>query len=397
MTHQPDINALNEVVQIVLEEGLEGLGAAVSILLNEAMKIERSRVLRAGPWERSDQRRGYANGYKHRTLKTRLGKLELEVPQVRGNVKFYPSALERGQRSERALKLALAEMYVQGVSTRKVTRILEKLCDTEVTSAEVSRATKRLDEELEKWRQRPLGYVPYLVLDAIYEKVRRDGAVRSTAILIAAGVNEEGRRTILGTSVSMSEAEVHWRNFLESLKKRGIYGLQMITSDEHSGLRAALQAVFPGVPWQRCRVHLQRNAAAYVPNSQMRPEVARTIRDIFNAPDRQEAERLLDKAVQRYEKSASKLAAWMAENLPDGFTVFSMPPNVRRRLASTNMLEWVNKEIRKRTRVAGLFPNEESLLRLASAVLIEISEAWETGRTYIRLEQHHQHHHHHGP
>lgn len=385
MTHEPDSNALNEIVQLVLEQGMDGLGAAVSILLNEAMKIERSRALGAGPWERTGERRGYANGYKHRTLKTRLGKLELEVPQVRGNVKFYPSALERGQRSERALKVALAEMYVKGVSTRKVKPILEKMCGTSITGAEVSRASAMLDEELEKWRRRPLGNIPFLVLDARYEKVRRDGAVVPCAVLIAAGVNGQGYRSILGVSVSMSEAELHWRKFLESLKERGIHGLQMITSDDHPGLRAALRAVFPGVPWQRCRVHLQRNAAAYVPRAHMRAEVAATIRNVFNAPDREEAQRLLDKAVRRYEKSASKLAAWMAENLPDGFTVFSMPPTVRQRLASTNMLERLNKEVHRRTRVVGLFPNEESLLRLASAVLVEISETWETGNRYICL------------
>jgi len=385
MTHEPDFNALNEVVQLVLKEGMDGLGAAVSILLNEAMKIERSRILGAAPWQRTGQRRGYANGYKDRTLKTRLGKLELKVPQVRGDVEFHPSALERGQRSERALKLALAEMYVQGVSTRKVTEILEKMCGTAVSSSEVSRASALLDEELEKWRNRPLGEVPYLVLDARYENVRRDGAVVSCAVLIAAGVDGEGRRSILGVSVSMSEAELHWRDLLQSLKERGMYGLKMITSDEHQGIKAALRATFPGVPWQRCQVHLQKNAAAYVPKSHMKAEVARAIREIFNAPDREEAERLLDKAVRRYEKCASKLAAWMAEHLPEGFTVFSLPPALRRRLRSTNMLEWVNKEIRRRTRVAGLFPNEQSLLRLVSAVLVEISEDWETGKKYVCL------------
>ena len=385
MTHEPDFNALNEVVQLVLEEGMDGLGAAVSILLNEAMKIERSRALGAAPWQRTEERRGYANGYKPRTLKTRLGKLELRVPQVRGDVEFHPSALEHGQRSERALKLALAEMYVQGVSTRRVTDVLKKMCGTSVSSSEVSRASALLDEELEKWRRRPLGQVPYLILDARYEKVRRDGAVVSCAVLIAAGVDGEGRRSILGVSVSMSEAEPHWREFLQRLKDRGMHGVEMVVSDEHQGLKAALRATFPGVPWQRCQVHLQKNAAAYVPKAHMKSEVARTIREIFNAPDREEAERLLEKAVHRYEKCASKLAAWMAENLPEGFTVFSLPPALRRRLRTTNMLERLNKEIRRRTRVAGLFPNEQSLLRLVSAVLAEISEEWETGKKYLNL------------
>ena len=386
MTHEQEISGVSEAVQMVLEEGMEGLGPAVSVLLNEAMKIERSRALGAEPWQRNAERTGYANGYKPRTLKTRLGKLELAVPQVRGDVDFYPSALERGQRSERALKVALAEMYVQGVSTRNVTDVLEAMCGTTVSSSEVSRASALLDEELEKWRGRPLGEVPYMVLDARYEKVRRDGAVVSCAILIASGVDAEGRRSILGVSVSMSEAEVHWREFLRTLKARGLHGTRMITSDDHDGLKAALRGTFSGVPWQRCQVHLQRNAAGYVPKADMRASVAQTIREIFTAPDREEAQRLLDKAVGKYEKTASKLAAWMAENLPEGFAAFSLPIKLRRRLRSTNMVEWVNKEIRRRTRVAGLFPNEQSLLRLVSAVLVEISEDWETGKRYVSLD-----------
>ncbi len=385
MTHEQEVTVVNEAVQLLLEEGLEGLGPAVSVLLNEAMRIERSRTLGAELWQRSPERKGYANGYKPRTLKTRLGKLELDVPQVRGDVDFYPSALERGQRSERALKLALAEMYVQGVSTRNVTEVLETMCGTTVSSSEVSRASALLDEELEKWRCRPLGEVPYMVLDARYEKVRQDGAVTSCAVLIASGVDAEGHRTILGVSVSLSEAEVHWREFLRSLKARGMHGLKMVTSDDHEGLKAALRGTFSGVPWQRCQVHLQRNAAGYVPKTNMRGEVAQTIREIFTAPNREEAQRLLDKATEKYQKTASKLAAWMTENLPEGFTAFLLPVKLRRRLRSTNMVEWVNKEIRRRTRVAGLFPNEQSLLRLVSALLAEISEDWETGKRYVSL------------
>lgn len=386
MTHEREANVVSEAVQLVLEEGLEGLGPAVSVLLNEAMRVERSRTLGAEPWQRTAERQGYANGYKPRTLKTRLGKLELRVPQVRGDVQFYPSALERGQRSERALKVALAEMYVQGVSTRNVTEVLEAMCGTTVSSSEVSRASALLDEELDKWRQRPLGEVPYIVLDARYEKVRQDGAVLSCAVLIASGVDADGRRTVLGVSVSLSEAEVHWREFLRSLKARGLHGLELITSDDHEGLKAALRGVFSGVPWQRCQVHLQRNATAYVPKVAMRGEVAQSIREIFTAPNREEAQRLLDKAVDKYQSRASKLAAWMTENLPEGFTTFALPVKLRRRLRSTNMMEWVNKEIRRRTRVAGLFPNEQSLLRLVSALLVEISEDWETGKRYVSLK-----------
>ena len=279
----------------------------------------------------------------------------------------------------------MAEMYIKGVSTRKVQDVLQKLCGLEVTSTQVSRASEKLDSEIEKWRNRPLGCIPYLQLDATYEKVRCDGSVISCAVLIATGVNLEGKRSILGVSVSLSEAEIHWREFLGKLKERGIHGVEMITSDDHQGLKAALRSTFTGVPWTRCHVHLQRNAAHYVPRVHMRSEVAQDIRSILTAPDRHEAQRLLDKTVKKYEKSASRLAEWMQTNLPEGFTVFQLAPCQRRRLRSTNMLERLNKEIKRRTKVATLFPNEKSLLRLVSAVLMEISEEWEAGRVYIRM------------
>ena len=349
--------------------------------------MERSRVLGAEPWQRNDRRRGYANGYKPRSLKSRIGKLSLQVPQVRGDVKFYPSALDRGLRSERAMKLAIAEMYVQGVSTRKVTEVMEAMCGLEVTSTEVSRCASLLDEQLDQWRNRPLGRCRYLVLDARYENVRIDGTVRSCAVLIAAGVHEDGKRSLLGVSCSMSEAEVHWRGFLESLIKRGLHGVEIVTSDDHLGLKAALKSSFGGVAWNRCHFHLQRNAVAYVPKVRMRAKVAEDIRSILTAPSRREAERLLELTVEGYRKSASRLAEWMEGALPEGFTIFKLPIGHRRRLRTTNMLERVNKEVKRRTRVATLFPNESSLLRLVRAVLMEISEEWKTGRIYLNMEQ----------
>jgi putative transposase len=386
MTHQKEHTGIELALEEIISNGMEGLETAFSILINEAMKIERNRALGADPWQRTDERIGYANGYKPRNLHTRIGKLNLQIPQVRGGVSFTPKALDRGLRSERALKLAIAEMYVKGVSTRKVSDIVEKLCGLEVTSAEVSRCTRLLDEELEQWRNRPIGSILYLILDARYEKVRQDGAVNSCAVLIAAGIRSDGKRMILGASVSLSEAEVHWRQFLSSLKTRGLHGLQMICSDDHQGLKAALKSTFSGVPWNRCQVHLQRNASAYVPKMHMRAQVAQDIRDIFNAPKLEEAERLLDLTVEKYRSSASKLAAWMEDNLPEGFAVFKLPIHHRRRVRTTNMVERVNKEIKRRTRVATLFPNEASLLRLASAILMEISEEWETGKNYLSIE-----------
>ncbi len=307
------------------------------------------------------------------------------MPQVREGG-FYPQSLEKGLRSERALKLALAEMYVAGVSTRKVARITEELCGFEVSSTQVSRCTALLDEELSAWRNRPLEAYPYVVLDARYESVRQGGQVLDAAVLVALGVRADGKREILGVSVKLSEAEVHWRAFLTDLKDRGLHGVKLFVSDDHAGLKAARKAVFPSVPWQRCQFHLQQNAAAYVPRQDMRKAVAAAIRDIFNAPDNDEAKRLLERFVAKYQSKAPKLAAWAAEAIPQGLTVFALPPAHRRRLRTTNALERVNKEIKRRTRVATLFPNESSCERLVTAVAMEISEEWVTGKIYLNME-----------
>ena len=388
MARSENDTVFREVIEVILENGLDGLADALSIVINEAMKVERSRTLHAGPYERCNNRMGYANGYKPKTLNSRIGKLFLSVPQVRGDgVSFYPTALEKGMRSERALKVALAEMYVQGISTRKVTKVLEDLCGLEISSSEVSRCAALLDDELDKWRTRPLGRIRFLQLDATYVKVRVDGEVRSCAVLVAIGVNPEGYRSVLGISVSLSEAEVHWRQFLQSLRKRGLHGVELITSDDHQGLREAMQPVFNGVSWNRCHVHLQRNATAYVPKVTMRKEVAEDIRQIFNAKDAHKAQALLDETVEKYSKTASKLSEWMEDNIPDGFAVMKYPSKIRRLWRTTNMLERLNKEIKRRTRVVMVFPNEKSIQRLISALLMETSQEWETNRVYVRLDE----------
>jgi putative transposase len=385
VAHQPDSNVIETVVQLLCESGLSQMAEAVRIMLNEAMKIERSQVLEADPYQRTAQRRGYANGFKPKTLETRLGAMTVNVPQTRG-VEFYPSALEKGVRSERALKLAVAEMYVQGVSTRRVTEVMQQLCGLDVSSAQVSRAAKLLDEELDAWRRREIGEMPYLILDARYEKVRHGGSVVSCAVLVAIGITADGHRTLLGVSVSLSEAEVHWREFLCGLQDRGLHGVKLIVSDDHGGLKAARESRFAGIAWQRCQFHLQQNAGHYVPRLSMRPELARDLRAIFDAADRSEADRLLEITVRKYEKTAPKLSAWLSANVPESLTVFSFPVGHRRRLRTSNLLERINKEIRRRTSVATLFPNEAALLRLVSAVLMEISEEWETEKIYLRLE-----------
>jgi transposase-like protein len=309
----------------------------------------------------------------------------VDVPQVRGDVDFYPSALERGCRSERALKLAIAEMYVKGISTRRVTDVLEKMCGLDISSTQVSRVAKILDEQLEKWRSRLLGEYPYLVLDAHYEKVRTNGSVVSCAVFTAIGIDIDGRREILGVSVSLSEAETHWRGFLKSLKKRGLSGVKFVASDNHDGLKAALNAEFTGVIWQRCQCHLQRNAVKYVPKVSMRSQVAEDLRDIFNAKDLPSAEERLQKCIEKYSVSAPKLAQWAEENIPEGLAVFALPGKHRKRMRTTNMLERLHEEIKRRTRVARLFPNEASLLRLVSAIEMEISEDWVAGKRYLDM------------
>ncbi len=385
--HEPDSTTVGSVLRTLIDNGLDGMAQALETLMNEAMKLERAEFLGAAPHQRTDSRRGYANGFKPREIQTRAGALRLAIPQVRDtDQSFYPKSLDRGIRSERALKLVIAEMYVQGVSTRKVAAITEVLCGTEISSMQVSRAAQLLDEELSAWRTRPIGETPYLILDARYEKVRHGGTVVDCAVLVAIGVGIDGKRRVLGVSVSLSEAEVHWREFLASLKARGLLGVRLVVSDDHAGLKAARRAELPGIPWQRCQFHVQRNAVAYVPHVAMRKEVARAIRSVFNASNRTIAEQMLKAIAGEYRQRAPKLAAWLEEAVPEALAVFEFPDSHRRLLRTVNSLENLNKQIKRRTAVASLFPNEQALLRLVSAVLAEISEDWETGRIYLTLE-----------
>ena len=378
-THQNDYNLSSNLTEELIKNGLSGVPELIKIMVNNAMQEERNRYLEADQYERSPTRTGYANGYKPKTVNTRVGKITFSIPQVRDGG-FYPHTLEKGLRSERALTMVLAEMYVMGVSTRKVKAITEQLCGIEMSAMQVSRATAQLDAELQEWRERPLGEVNYLFLDAIYEKVRENGQIRDAAVLIATGIDPKGVRSVLGISVSLSEQEEHWKSLLKDLRDRGMSGVKLVISDAHAGLGAARRAVLGSVPWQRCQFHLQQNAQAYIPRLSMRAEVAADIRAIFNAPDRKTAELILQATVQKYAKTAPRLSAWMEENLPDGFTVFSFPLEHQRSIRTSNSLERVNKEIRRRTKVIGIFPNEESCLRLISALLVEISEDWEIGR-----------------
>jgi putative transposase len=386
MTRPTNPELLNDILQLLTEQGTGGLAEGLRLLINEAMLQERSHALQAQPYERTDTRQGHANGFKPKTIATRIGSIPLRVPQVRGDLDFYPNALEKGVRSEQALKLALAEMYVQGVSTRKVSAIVEQLCGSSVSSTQVSHCAAALDAQLQAWRSRPLGAFPYLVLDARYEKVRQSGRLLDCAVLIALGIGLDGKRTILGVSAALSEAEVHWRQFLQSLQQRGLQGVQFIVSDDHAGLGAARAALFHAIPWQRCQFHLQQNAQAYVPSLDQRAVVAEAIRSVFLSANGPAAQQRLKEVVASYAKTTPKLAAWMEENLPQGLTVFTLPTAHQRRMRTSNALERVNQELRRRTRVAGLFPNEASLLRLVTALLAETSQDWETGKIYLNMK-----------
>ena len=247
MTRQPDCTLSDDLMRLIADQGLDAMPELIRIMLNAAMQAERQHYLRAAPYERTSERQGYANGYKPKTMTTRVGEMTFAVPQVRDG-SFYPSALERGLRSERALTLALAEMYVHGVSTRKVAAITEQLCGVQLDSMQVSRAAAQLDEQFALWRTRRLGKIRYLYVDARYEKVRIDGQVRDAAVLLAMGVGEDGKRALLGVSVAVSEQEVHWRQFRQSLLERGLSGVEVVMSDGHTGLQAARRAVFGGVP-----------------------------------------------------------------------------------------------------------------------------------------------------
>jgi len=375
-----------EALADLKQEGLISLNPILEKLLNELMKLEREQVIGAGHYERSDERKGYCNGYKDKTLITRSGKLELKVPQARG-VSFYPQCLEKGERAERALKLAVAEMYFSGVSTRRVRKVTEELCGLEISSTQVSNLASLLDEELEKFRKRPLDEISVIYFDAHYEKVRHEGQVRDLAVLKAVGINKEGKREILGVSCGLSEAEVHWRNFMDDLLTRGLKGVKLIVSDDHKGLKAALRTSLPCVPWQRCIFHLCQNAQAYSPSLGMRGEIAQAVRDIYQAIDLNEAKVRLNETVKNFKGKAERFCSWLENNFEEGLAFFSFPRRMWKQIRTVNMVENLNKEVRRRTSVVRVFPNEKSCLRLVSAILADKHEDWVSGKAYLKMDE----------
>lgn len=386
ISNKANKSMIQEVLESFASTGIAELKDSLEKLFNQLMIADREGYLCASPYERTLDRKGYSNGFKDKKLLTRSGELNLRVPQVRDG-QFYPSCLQKGDKVEQALKLALAEAYVQGVSTRKMKEITEELCGKEISSTQVSRFAQVLDEEVERYKKRPLGSYLYLFLDAQYEKVRHGGSVRSMAVLKAIGVTPEGLREVLSVSCSLSEAEVHWREFLEDLLKRGMHGLKLVISDNHSGLRNALRSVLPSVPWQRCLFHLAQNAGSYAPSKAVRGEFSQAVKEIYLAIDRQEAEYRLKRIVDRYKGKAESFCNWLEESFVEGLTFYDFPKEHWRKIRTVNVVERLNQEQKRRTRVARLFPSVESCERLVVTIAMRINEEWATGNKYVTINK----------
>lgn len=360
----------------------EGMKEILELLVNAAMREEVTDRLGAEIHERSPGRTGYRNGAKARGLATRVGKLELSVPQVRGCEPYHPSMFGRWQRSERALLVACAEMYFQGVSTRKVRDVLEEMCGGEISSATVSRVAAEVDDKLAMFRTRRLDVTeyPYVKIDARYEKVRVNGQVVSQAVLVVAGYTSKGRREILDWRVADSESECTWGEVMRGLKDRGLRGVKLIVSDAHSGIRAAIGRHFQGVAWQRCAVHFKRELMKVV-SYKAAKELMEEAAWVFKAEERQECVNRGEEMASRWEGRYPKVAKMLREGLEDCLTVYSFPREHQKRLRSTNMLEILMKRLKARTRVVGVFPNVASCERLVGAMLLEVHEEWAVEKT----------------
>lgn len=357
----------------------------VERVVQGALEAEIEKHLKARKYERSRERKGRRNGYKPRQLKTRVGTLELQVPQVREG-RFHTQLFGRYQRQEAALMTTIAEMYYQGVSTRRVATIMEQLGGFEVSSTTVSRVSAELDEQLEQIRSRRLDQtpVPYLMIDARYEKVRIEGHVVSQAVLVTAGINSQGVREILDWRVANSESELTWDEVFQSLKVRGLSGVQMIVSDAHSGIRAAIERRFQGVAWQRCQVHFIRELLKKVSWKQF-GAVAKDLKAIFLG-DRDQSRRAAQAVAEKWQARYPQLSRHLLQGIEDCLAVESLPWSHRGRLASTNLLERVMRELKRRTRVIGIFPSRQSCHRLCGALLWEIHENWQLETSLLRLE-----------
>jgi transposase-like protein len=366
----------------------DGLKALLELLAQEAMRIESQSHVGALPHERSEHRKGYRNGTKPRTLKTRVGELELDVPQVRGCEPYSPSLFNKWQRSERALLVACSEMYFQGVSTRNVRQVLEAMCDGELSAMTVSRVASELDQKLSAFRCRRLDQTgwPYLMIDARYEKVRVEGKVISQAVLVVVGFTSSGRREVLEWSVGDSESEQAWGEVFRRLKDRGLGGVKLVVSDAHKGIRAALKRHLQGAAWQRCRVHFKREMGRKVSYKVLK-ELMSDLAAVYADWDRPECLRRGQEMADKWRKRYPAVSRMLEEGLEDTLSVLGRPEHHRRKLSSTNLLENIMKRLKKRTRVVGVFPNAASCDRLIGSQLLELHEQWQTEeRSYFNME-----------
>lgn len=363
----------------------EALRLLVQTTVQELLEAEMDEALGAGKGERTDQRRGYRSGYYGRKLTTRVGTLELRVPQDRGGL-FRTEVFARYQRSEKALLLALAEMYVQGVSTRKVRAVTEELCGHGFSASTVSAITVQLDAELERFMTRPLTEeYAYLILDARYERVREAGVIRSRAVLVALGVDWEGRRQVLAVALADRESATSWRDFLLGLKQRGLRGVHLVATDDHPGLKQAVAEVLPAALWQRCYVHFLRNALDYLPRSADRA-CLQELRWLYARRDATEARTDLLAWLARWQDKHPKLCAWVETNIEETFAFYRLPLEHHKHLKSTNLLERLNQEFKRRTHIVRIFTDEPSCLRLLRALAVETHEEWIDGNRYLNME-----------
>jgi putative transposase len=370
----------------LVSEEQDLLRSLVQEVVQQVLEWEMEEALQAGKGERTESRLGYRSGYYSRTLLTRVGRLELRVPQDRHG-RFSTQVFERYQRSEKALVLALAEMYVQGVSTRKVKAITEELCGHAFSASAVSEITKRLDEQLEQFSSRSLAGepYPYLVLDARYERVREGGVVGKRAVLIAIGINWDGRRCILGVELANRESTTSWRDFLVGLKQRGLGGVEFVVSDHHEGLRQAISQILPEAVWQRCYVHFLRNALDHLPRK-ADDDCMQELRWIYDRRDVVEARRDLAAWLAKWQGKYPKLCDWVEQTIEETLSFYCLPLVHHKHLKSTNMLERLNEEIKRRTHVVRIFPNEASCLRLVRALAMETHENWIEATRYLNME-----------
>jgi transposase-like protein len=381
------LRADKESTQQILLDDPEFLQKIVERTLQQILEAEMIAHVGAAPYERTDERRGQRNGYKPRTLKTRVGTLNLLVPQDREGT-FSTRLFARYQRNEKALILALMEMYVEGVSTRKVKDVTEELCGTSFSKSLVSRLAGELDSELERWRKRPLHEkaYPYLFVDARYEKARVDHRIVGEGVLIVYGVREDGYREILGVQVADTESEATYHELFRSLKARGLRGVRLVTSDDHPGLEAAIARHFQGARWQRCQFHYSKNLLKMV-GSKKRAELAEGLREVFACPTRQTALGVAGELADRWRESHPQVAEHVEEHIEECLACLSFPASHRKRIRTTNGLERFNQEIKRRTRVVRIFPNREACLRLVTAMAVEQSEEWLSGRRYLNMEE----------